>query len=125
MAGKWIRGGVPRDFVLNGREFTPAEGETITYMLSGRGGPVHLGGNGETYKESNPLLGGANQSLACDEDDFIALKALQENSEKVTGYFTMPSGETFTMIGGIGNDGALELDNGVVAIEFRGKVEKQ
>ena len=123
--GKWIRGGVPRDFVLNGREFTPAEDETITYMLSGRGGAVHIGGNGDTYKESNPLLGGANQSLACDEDDFIALKDLQESSTKITGYFTMPSGETFTMIGGIGNDSNLELDNGVVAIEFRGKVEKQ
>ena len=123
--GKWIRGGVPRDFVLNGREFTPAEDETITYMLSGRGGPVHLGGNGETYKESNPQLGGANQSLACDEDDFIALNALKENSTKITGYFTMPSGETFTMIGGISNDSNLELDNGVVAIEFRGKVEPQ
>ena len=123
--GSWIRGGVPRDFVINGREFTPAEGETINYMLSGRGGPVHIGGNSEVYKESNPLLGGATQSLACDEDDFAALVVMQESSEELTGYFTMPSGETFSMFGGIANDGALELDNGVVSIEFRGKVEKQ
>lgn len=123
--GKFIRGGVPRDFVLSGREFTPAEGETINYMLSGRGGPMHIGGNGTVYKESNPLLGGANQSLACDEDDFAFLVALQESSEQLTGYFTMPSGETFSMFVGISNDGALELDNGVVALEVRGNVEKQ
>lgn len=122
---KWIKGGVPRDLVLNGKEFTPAEGETATYMISGRGGPVHIGGNGETYKESNPQLGGLNQSISCDEDEFIALKELQESAEKITGYFTMPSGETFNLFGGIANDGSLELDNGVVAIEFRGKVEKQ
>ncbi len=122
---KWIIGGVPRDFVLSNREFKPAEGETMTYMLSGRGGPVHIAGNGETYKDSNPLLGGANQSLACDEDDFIFLKGLQESAEELVGYFTMPSGVTFNMFGGIANDGPLELDNGVVAIEFRGKVEKQ
>jgi hypothetical protein len=122
---KWIKGGVPREFVLSGREFTPAEGETATYMLSGRGGPVHIGGNFDIYKESNPYLGGVNQSLSCDEDAFIALKELQESAEKITGYMTMPSGETFNLFGGIGNDGALELDNGVVAVEFRGNVEKQ
>ena len=121
----WVRGGVPRDFVLNGREFTPAEGETINYMISGRGGPVHIGGNGAVYKESNPQLGGANQSLACDEDDFEFLVALQESSEQVTGYFTMPSGATFNLFVGISNDGALELDNGVVSLEVRGKVERQ
>lgn len=122
---KWIRGGVPREFVLAGREYTPAEGETANIMLSGRGGPVHIGGNGDPYKESNPYLGGVNQSLACDEDDHAALVALQESSEKITGYMTMPSGETYNLFGGIGNDGALELDNGVVAIEFRGNVERQ
>ena len=123
--GKWIIGGVPRDFVLSGREFKPAEGETATYMLSGRGGPVHIAGNGATYKESNPLLGGYNQSYACDEETFLFLKELQESSEEIVGYFTMPSGVTFNVFGGISNDGPLELDNGVVAIEFRGKVEKQ
>ena len=122
---KWIKGGVPREFVLTGREFTPAEGETATYMLSGRGGPVHIGGNSDIYKESNPFLGGVNQSLACDEDEFIALKEMQESAEKITGYMTMPSGETFNLFGGIGNDGPLELDNGVVPVEFRGNVEKQ
>lgn len=125
MAGKWIRGGVPRELVLSGREFTPAEAETATYMLSGRGGPVHIGGNSDTYKESNPFIGGLNQTVAADEDDFAALVELQQSAEKITGYFTMPSGETFNLFGGIGNDGALELDNGTVAVEFRGNVERQ
>lgn len=122
---KWLKGGVPREFVLSGREFTPAEGEKAVYMLSGRGGPVHIGGNSDTYMESNPLLGGVNQSLACDAEEFKALKDMQGSAEKITGYMTMPSGETFNLFGGIGNDGALELDNGVVALEFRGNVEEQ
>lgn len=123
--GKWIRGGVPRDFVLAGRELTPAEGENANYMLSGRGGAVHVGGNSTLYQESNPLLGGIDQSLAADEDDLEFMVALQESGEQISGYFTMPSGETFSIFGGIANDGALELDNGVVALEFRGKVERQ
>ncbi len=121
----WIIGGVPRDFVINGREFTPAEGEQLNYMLSGRGGPVHIGGNSSTYKESNPFLGGANQVLACDTDDFDALVTLAGSGSKLTGYFTTASGKTFTMIGGISNDGPLESDNGNVSLEFRGKVEPQ
>ncbi len=125
MPGAWIRGGVPTDFNLGGYDFDPAEGENINYMLSGRGGAVHIAGNGTTYKESNPLLGGFNQTFSVDEDSLANLVALQESSESVTGYFTMPSGETYNVSGGISNDGALENDNGTVSIEFRGTVTQQ
>ena len=122
---KWIRGGVPREFNFAGIDLHPAEGETVTYMLSGRGGPIHLAGDGDIYQESNPLLGGVNQTFSVSDDEFKKLVDAQSSSEKKTGYFTMPSGVTFNIFGGIGNDGALELDNGTVALEIRGNVEEQ
>lgn len=121
----WIRGGVPSEIKLSGTEYVPAEGETITYKLSGRGGPVHIGGNSKTYKESNPFLGGFTQSFSVDEDEFASLVELQSSSSEITGYFTMPSGETYNVFGGIGNDGPLENDNGTCSVEFYGKVEQQ
>jgi hypothetical protein len=122
---EFIRGGVPREVVLNGRNYTPAEGETITYMLSGRSGAVHIGGDGSTYKESNPHLGGFNQTLAVDPDDMAALNELQGDQNEITGYVTIASGTTFSFRGSISNDGALESDNGNVSLECRGVFEKQ
>lgn len=122
---EFIRGGVPREIVLNGRNYVPAEGETITYMLSGRSGAVHVGGDGTPYKESNPHLGGFNQMIAVDPDDMDALNTLQGSQTEVTGYVTIASGTTFTVRGSISNDGALESDNGNVSLEFRGIFEKQ
>lgn len=125
MAGSWIKGGVPREINLNGNDYAAAEGETITYMLSGRGGPVKVDGNNDAYQESNPYLGGFNQVLSVDENQFESLKTAQESGQKITGYVTMPSGKTFNCFGGISSDGALENDNGTVSIEFRGKYEPQ
>ncbi len=104
----------------------PAEGETVTYMLSSRGGPMHISGDGDTYKESNPLLGGVNQTFSVSDDEFKTLTDAQESGEKQTGYFTTAAGVTFNILSaGIANDGALELDNGNVALEIRGNVEEQ
>ena len=123
--GKFIRGGVPREFNFAGIDLHPAEGETITYMLSGRGGPMHKAGDDDIYQESNPFLGGANQSVSVSDDEFKTLVDAQGSGEKLTGYFTTAAGVTFNMFGGIANDGPLELDNGVVALEIRGNVEEQ
>jgi hypothetical protein len=125
MAKKWIRGGVPREINLFNIDLDPAEGETITYMLSGRSGAVHIAGNSQLYQESNPHLGGFNQTVNCDDDDFESLKAAQENGERITGYVTHANGVTYSFEGGIANDGPLENDNGNVALECRGKYERQ
>ena len=121
----FIRGGVPRDFALEGNTFHAAEGETALIKLSGRGGAVKIAGDSDIYRESNPQIGGFNLTLSCDEDDFAKLRELQNSSEKLTGYATMPSGKTYTLIVAISNDGPLELDNGTVSLETMGNVELQ
>lgn len=125
MAGKWIRGGVPREFNFADRDWTPAEGETLTYMLSGRGGAVHIGGNSEAYQESNPFLGGINITVSVDHEDFKELVAAQSAGEKLNGYVVTAANETLNVVGGIANDGSLENDNGTVSLEIRGTVEAQ
>lgn len=122
---KFIRGGVPRDYNLGGFDFHPAEGENALIKLSGRGGTVHIAGDSDIYKESNPQLGGFNQVLSCDNEDFAKLRTLQDSAEKLTGYATMPDGTTYNMFVGISNDGPLELDNGTVSVELAGNVEEQ
>ena len=122
---KFIRGGVPREYNLGGYNFHPAEGENAMIKLSGRGGAMHIAGDSDIYKESNPQLGGFNQTLSCDNEDFANLRLLQDSSEKITCYVTMPDGTTYNLFGGISNDGALELDNGTVSVEFEGNVEEQ
>ena len=123
--GKFIRGGSPRDFNLGGYTFSVAEGENAVIKLSGRGGAMHLTGDSLLYKESNPQIGGFNITLSCDNDDFTNLRTLQDSAEIITGYATMPDGTTYTLSGGISNDGALELDNGTVSLEFMGNVTEQ
>ena len=125
MPEEFIRGGTPRDFDIEGDTFHPAEGEKIVYKLSGRGGPAHLAGDGDLYGESNPQLGGWTQTFSCDSGAFDNLRTHQSKSEKVTGFFTMPSGTTYSFFGKISNDDALELDDGTVSVEFMGNVEKQ
>ena len=122
----FTRGGVPREFNFAGLDLDPAEGETVTYMLSGRSGARHKAGNGNNYRESNPALGGVNQTVSVSDDDFAALVAAQESGVKLNGYFTTSAGKTFNILNaGISNDGPLELDNGTVALEIGGDVEEQ
>jgi hypothetical protein len=121
----YIRGGVPREVNIDGEDYDPAEGAQINFMLSGRSGAVHIAGNEEIYQESNPHLGGFNQDISCDDDKFATLSAAQSNGSKISGYFITASNQAYTFTGGISNDGPLELDNGVVSLEVRGKVESQ
>lgn len=123
---KFIRGGVPREINLAGLDLHPAEGETITYMLSGRSGTVHIAGDGDIYQESNPALGGFNQTVSVSDDEFQALVDAQSSGVKLSGYFTTAAGVTFNVLqAGIANDGPLELDNGTVSLEVRGNIEQQ
>ena len=123
--GKFIRGGVPREFNFAGIDLHPSEGETLTYMLSGRGGPAHIAGDGDIYGESNPFMGGVNQSVSVSDDEFKTLKEAQDSGELQTGYVTTAAGVTFNIFGKIANDGNLENDNGNVALEIKGNVEEQ
>ena len=123
---KFIRGGVPREFNFAGIDLHPAEGETVTYMLSGRGGPMHKSGDGQNYKESNSYLGGVNQVVSVSDDEFKTLADTQASGEKQAGYFTTASGVTFNILdAGISNDGPLQLDDGKVTLEIGGDVEEQ
>jgi len=123
---KFIRGGVPRELNFAGLDLHPAEGEQITFMLSGRGGPAHIAGDGDIYGESNPFLGGVNQVVSVSDDEFKALVDAQSSGEAQNGYFTTAAGVTFNILKGkIANDGPLELDNGTVSLEIRGNVEEQ
>ncbi|MDA3832198.1 MAG: hypothetical protein PF495_02260, partial [Spirochaetales bacterium] len=109
----FIRGGVPRDLNFGGMDLHPAEGETITYMLSGRSGPVHIAGDSDIYQESNPALGGVNQTVSVSDDEFKNLVDIQSSGTEQSGYFTTAAGVTFNMLScGIANDGPIELDNG-------------
>ncbi len=119
----FIRGGVPRRMKINAIEYDSADGATINYMLSGRSGAVHIAGNDEIYQESNPHLGGFNQDISVSDDKFKILSDAQSAGEKISGLFTTADNKTFRFSGGISNDGALENDNGVVSLEFRGIVE--
>jgi hypothetical protein len=123
--GKFIRGGVPRELNFSGIDLHPAEGETATIMLSGRGGAAHIAGDGDIYAESNPFMGGVNQTVSVSDDEFKALVDAQSSGEKQTGYITTAAGVTFNIFGIIANDGVLELDNGTVALEIKGNVEEQ
>ena len=122
---KYIRGGVPREMNISGVDYDPAEGAQIKFMLAGRSGAVHIAGNSEIYQESNPSLGGWDQDLSCDGEQFKTLSDAQAEGDKVSGYFITAAGTSYTFNGGIANDGPLELDNGVCSVEFRGKVEVQ
>ena len=122
----FTRGGVPREFNFAGLDLDPAEGENVNYKLSGRSGPVHKAGNGKNYRESNPALGGVNQTVSVSDDEMAALVAAQESGVAQNGYFTTAAGLTFNILNaGITNDGPLELDNGTVALEIGGDVEEQ
>ena len=37
----------------------------------------------------NPQIGGINQTLSCDNEDFANLRLLQDSSEKITGYMNL------------------------------------
>lgn len=121
----FIRGGVPREFNFGGLDLHPAEGETLTLMLSGRGGPAHIAGDGDIYGESNPFMGGVNQAVSVSDDEFQDLIDIQSSGELQSGYVTTGAGVTFNIFGKIANDGALELDNGTVSLEIKGRVEQQ
>lgn len=122
---EWLRGGVPREINFADREWDPADGETLKYMLSGRGGPVHITGNAKAYQESNPFLGGADFTISIGDSEFEELVAAQSAGVELNGYFITAAGVTFNMKGGIANDGAIENDNGTVSLEIRGIVERQ
>ena len=122
---KFIRGGVPRDFNLGGYDFHPAEGAKAEFALSGFGGDVHLAGDADVYRDYDPQIGGWNQDFSCDNDDFANLRALQSSTEIVTGYATMPDGTTYNLFVAIANTEALKMNDGIVSVELKGKVEEQ
>jgi len=115
-----IRGGVPREIIIDGLEFDPAEGATMTYRLSGRSGPVKMAGNGQVYKESNPHTGHFSQDLSVDAKGFKSLQDLQTSGRFVSATVTTAGNEVIDGKMSVANDGALENNNGVVSLEMAG-----
>lgn len=122
---RFIRGGVPREVNIKGLNLAPADGETISYALSGRGGEVKIDGNENPYQTSVPQLGGFELGFSVSDDEMADLRELQNSGTLHVGYFTTASGDTFNFQGGIDSAEALNNEDGVVIIPFRGKVEPQ
>jgi hypothetical protein len=116
-----IRGGVPREIIIDGVEYEPAEGANLTYRLSGRSGPVHMAGNGTLYAESNPHPGMFAQDISVDAARFKALCALQSSGRFVSVTVTTAGNEVIDGKMKVNNDGALENNNGVVSLEMAGE----
>ena len=123
MADGGIRGGVPREIIIDGVEYEPAEGSELTYHLAGYNGPSHLAGNRVHYKESNPHDGGFSQDISVSAAKFKTLSALQTSGRYVTVTLTDAGNNVFSGSLTISNDGALENANGVVSLEMGGGLE--
>ena len=118
-----IRMGVPREIIIDGKEYEPAEGEKLNYHLSGYSGPTHLAGNRVHYSEANPHDGGFSQSLSVSADQFKTLSALQTSRRYVTVTITTAGNDVLSGSLSVANDGALECDDGIVALEMGGSLE--
>jgi len=125
MSDNWIKGGVPREVNVDGFNFPPADGETISYSLSGRGGEIKLDGNSNPYQGSSPQIGGFELGYIIGDDDMSRVREIQNSNVKLTGYFTTAAGDTFNFFGGIDGTDALSNEDGVVTIPFKGIVEPQ
>ena len=120
-----IRKGVPREIIIDGKEYEPEEGEKLNYRLSGYSGPTHLAGNRTHYSESNPHDGGFSQSLSVSAAQFKELSALQASRRYVTVTITTAGNDVLSGSLAIANDGALECDDGTVALEMGGSLESR
>lgn len=118
-----IRGGVPREIIIDGKEYEPAADSELTYQLSGRSGPVMLAGNGKAYKNSSPHPGKFTQDISVGTAQYKALAALQASGRFVTVSLTNAGNDTFQGSLAISNDGPLENANGIVSLEMAGTLE--
>lgn len=118
-----IRGGTPREIIIDGVEYEPAADSELTYNLSGRSGPVMLAGNGVAYGNSKPHAGGFKQDISVDSAKYAKLAALQSSGRFVTVSLTNAGNDVFYGSLKVNNDGALENANGVVSLEMAGTLE--
>ena len=118
-----IRGGVPREIIIDGVEYEPGADTELTYQLSGRSGPVMLAGNGVAYGNSSPLPGRFAQDLSVDSSRFSKLAALQSSGRFVAVSVTDAGNNVFYGMMKVHNDGPLENANGVVSLEMAGTLE--
>lgn len=120
--GEMVRSGVPREIVIQGTEYDPAEGATMTYRISGRSGAVHTAGNGGHYKESNPHSGYISQDISVDSQQFKSLSDLQSAGDFVSVTVTTAGNEVLDGFMAVANDEAVENSNGVVTVELAGRL---
>ena len=116
-----IRGGVPREIIIDGIEFEPAEGAQITYRFSGRSGAVKMAGNGVMYSESNPHAGWFSQDISVDVDKAKKISDLQSSGRFVSVTVTTAGNEIIDGKMKVHNDGGLENNNGVISLEMAGQ----
>jgi len=118
-----IRGGVPREIIIDGVEYEPGADTELTYQLSGRSGPVMLAGNGIAYGNSSPHPGRFAQDISVDAAKFAKLAALQASGRFVPVSLTDAGNNVFYGNMKVHNDGALENANGVVSLEMAGTLD--
>jgi len=111
-----------RELIFIGSDLEPAEGANPTIRLSGRSGPSHISGTGTVYGESNPHIGYLSQDVAMDMETFKKISAAQ--TAGTFGSITVTTVENKILDGKmrISNDGAIELNNGIVTLEFQGNL---
>jgi len=118
-----IRGGVPREIIIDGTEYEPAADSELSYQLSGRSGPVMLAGNGVAYGNSSPHPGRFAQDISLAPAKFSKLAALQSSGRFVAVSLTDAGNSVFYGMMKVHNDGALENANGIVSLEMAGTLE--
>ena len=118
-----IRGGTPREIIIDGTEYEPAADSELTYNVSGRSGPVMLAGNGVAYGNSKPHPASVKQDISVDAEKYAKLCKLQSSGRFVTISLTDAGNNVFYGLVKINNDGALENANGVVSLELAGTLE--
>lgn len=118
-----IRSGVAREIIIDGYEYEPAEGAKLTYRLSGRSGPVHIAGNGVTYKESNPVVGHFSQDVSADAAAYKRLKELETSGRFVPVTITTAGNDILDGEMSVSTDGGLDNDDGTVSLEMGGNLD--
>jgi hypothetical protein len=122
MADEGIRGGVPREILIDGVEYDPAAESELTYQLSGRSGAVMMAGNGTAYRNSSPHPGRFAQDISVDAAKYKKLCDLQASGRFVSVSLTTAGNDILIGKMSVHNDGPLENANGVVSLEMAGKL---
>ena len=122
MAHKGVTAGPLRDFRWGGLVLTPTMDGESEYKTSDREYEFKKSGNGDTYSESQAVVGYVQQDIVMTAAEYEALQELQDGEARA-GTATLPNGSVLSLDCGI--DGELTITNGVVSLKLSGSVTVQ